>query len=142
MPWGPRPSPFFSFNFALFLVHVTRVCQLSATPHAPCDILIGVHPNRVVIGAWNSMLWPIWGFRPTFLDPYVVPSPGDWAIHRGGALFIEGSENVTVARCSFIRVGGNAVFLSGKVKLVPGSQLQTFITTPIPCPAAPSLTGL
>ena len=26
----------------------------------------------------------------TYLDPYEVPSGGDWAIHRGGTLFLDG----------------------------------------------------
>ena len=31
--------------------------------------------------------------RPTFMDPYEVPSGGDWALHRGAAVFIEGNES-------------------------------------------------
>lgn len=49
----------------------------------------------------------------TYLEPYVVPSPGDWSISRNGALFVSGAEHVTVESCAFVRVGGNAVFLSG-----------------------------
>ena len=41
------------------------------------------------------------GFRDaaaTFMNPHwSAPSGGDWSLHRGGALFIEGAENVTVA---------------------------------------------
>jgi len=53
--------------------------------------------------------------KPTFMEPYEVPSPGDWSIHRGGAIFIEGAEDLQIHRCSFLRVGGNALFLSGHV---------------------------
>jgi hypothetical protein len=49
----------------------------------------------------------------TFLQPYVVPSPGDWSIHPGGALFVDGSDDLDVDQCRFDRVGGNAIFLSG-----------------------------
>ena len=47
------------------------------------------------------------------LEPYVVPSPGDWSVHRGGAVMIEGAEGTTIEQCEFVRLGGNAVALSG-----------------------------
>ena len=50
----------------------------------------------------------------TYLEPYIVPSPGDWSISRNGALFVAGAEDVVVDRCKFYRVGGNGIFLSGK----------------------------
>lgn len=57
------------------------------------------------------------GFRiahtaSTFLKPYEAPSRGDWTIHRGGAVFMEGAEDCGVANCFFDAVGGNAVFLN------------------------------
>ncbi len=61
----------------------------------------------------------IWdGFRfaltaATFLEPYAVPSLSDWAIHRGGALFLEGARNCEIRDCYFDAVGGNAVFMNG-----------------------------
>jgi Right handed beta helix region len=57
------------------------------------------------------------GFRiahtaSTFLEEYDAPSLGDWTIHRGGAVFIEGAEDCTVERFFFDAVGGNGVFLN------------------------------
>ena len=52
---------------------------------------------------------------PTYLEPYVVPSPGDWSVHRGGAIMLEGSEGATITGCEFIRLGGNAIGISGHV---------------------------
>jgi len=57
------------------------------------------------------------GFRiahtaSTFLDVYEAPSLGDWSIHRGGAVYMEGTEHCTVTHCFFDAVGGNAVFLN------------------------------
>ena len=49
----------------------------------------------------------------TFLDRYEPVSRGDWAIHRGGAFFFEGTEDCLIEDCDFDQVGGNAVFLSG-----------------------------
>ena len=49
---------------------------------------------------------------PTFLDDYEVPSAGDWSVHRGGAVYIEGVENVTIGSNLFDQVGGNGVAIS------------------------------
>jgi len=43
------------------------------------------------------------GFRmtqtaSTFLADYDVPSLSDWAIHRGGAVFLEGTQSCAVRR--------------------------------------------
>jgi len=53
--------------------------------------------------------------RVTFLEQFEVPSGGDWAVHRGGALFVQDAENVTVAGLFFDQVGGNAIVLSNHV---------------------------
>jgi hypothetical protein len=58
------------------------------------------------------------GFRfaltaSTFLEPYEVPSLSDWAIHRGGAIFMEGARDCAIRDCFFDAVGGNAVFMNG-----------------------------
>jgi hypothetical protein len=48
----------------------------------------------------------------TFLLPYEVPSLSDWAIHRGGAVLMQGSRDCTIRHCWFDAVGGNAIFLN------------------------------
>ena len=45
-----------------------------------------------------------------------VPSGGDVSIHRGGAVFIEGAENILIEQNTFSEVGGNALFLSNYVR--------------------------
>ena len=57
------------------------------------------------------------GFRlthttPTFLEQYWVPSGSDWAIHRGGAVFMEGAQHCNIKDCWFDALGGNAVFMN------------------------------
>ena len=42
----------------------------------------------------------------------------DWTIYRGGAILVEGSENVSINNCSFFELGGNAVFVSNYNKNV------------------------
>lgn len=55
------------------------------------------------------------GFRDgleTIMEEWGAPSGGDWALHRGGAVFIEGAKDVTIQDCVFRRLDANAVFLS------------------------------
>lgn len=49
----------------------------------------------------------------TFMEQYEPLARGDWAIHRGGVVFMEGAENCNIKDCSFDYVGGNGVFMSG-----------------------------
>ena len=49
-------------NFDIILDHFSRISQLHITPHAPRATHYVVRMlNRVPIGGWNPMLWPIWG---------------------------------------------------------------------------------
>lgn len=36
----------------------------------------------------------------------------DWAIYRGGAILLDGTENVRIDNCKFYEIGGNAIFVS------------------------------
>mmetsp|Transcript_23634 Transcript_23634/g.73009 ORF Transcript_23634/g.73009 Transcript_23634/m.73009 type:complete len:873 (+) Transcript_23634:238-2856(+) len=61
------------------------------------------------------------GFRDariTYLDDWGVPSGGDWALHRGAAVFLEGVEGASVEASKFERVDGNAVLVSGYARSV------------------------
>jgi hypothetical protein len=71
----------------------------------------------------GSSAWPVShlelsGFtftctRRTCLDVYEDLARGDWAIHRGGAVFVQGAEDCTIRDCAFTELGGNAVFIDG-----------------------------
>ena len=50
--------------------------------------------------------------RITYLDPHGMPSGGDWALQRSGAVFLQGTHGVTVDSNAMIRLDGNAVMLS------------------------------
>jgi hypothetical protein len=57
------------------------------------------------------------GFRfahtnATVFERYEVPSLSDWAIHRGGTVFLSGAQDCVIRDCWFDAVGGNAVFFS------------------------------
>ena len=48
----------------------------------------------------------------TFLEKHDIPSLSDWAIHRGGSVFLEGARSCSIKDCWFDAVGGNAVFMN------------------------------
>ena len=41
------------------------------------------------------------GAAQTFLDSYEAPSGGDWSVHRGGAVFLHGAVNISLANINF-----------------------------------------
>lgn len=45
-----------------------------------------------------------------------------WALHRGGAIFLENTEKVHIDSCGFRDLGGNAVFLSGYTRNISVSN--------------------
>lgn len=48
----------------------------------------------------------------TFMKKYDIPSLGDWAIHRGGTILMEGTKDCLIKNCFFDAIGGNAVFMN------------------------------
>jgi len=51
--------------------------------------------------------------RYTYMDPHGVPSAGDWAMEREAAVFMQGTESVTLMNSVFERLDGTAVMISG-----------------------------
>jgi len=51
--------------------------------------------------------------RYTYMDPHGVPSAGDWALDRAGAIFLQGTVGAKFDGCSFERLDGNGVMVSG-----------------------------
>ncbi|MEI6894431.1 MAG: PDZ domain-containing protein [Colwellia sp.] len=50
--------------------------------------------------------------KQTFMKTKEPLLRSDWAIYRGGALLIDGTENISVANNIFHNLGGNAIFVS------------------------------
>jgi hypothetical protein len=48
----------------------------------------------------------------TFMETRELLLRTDWAIYRGGALFINGAEDCLIADCTIDRIGGNAIFIN------------------------------
>jgi len=51
--------------------------------------------------------------RAAMMDPWLVPSGGDWALRPAGAVHIVDAARVTVADALFVRLDANAVFIGG-----------------------------
>ena len=51
--------------------------------------------------------------QETFMEKYDIPSLGDWAIHRGGAVFLENTRHISIEENIFDAMGGNAIFVNG-----------------------------
>ncbi|MBC8325074.1 MAG: PDZ domain-containing protein [Verrucomicrobia subdivision 3 bacterium] len=48
----------------------------------------------------------------TFMDSQEQLLRSDWAIYRGGAFMLTGTEDVSILDCEFDQVGGNAIFVN------------------------------
>ena len=51
--------------------------------------------------------------RATFLETYEDLARGDWAIHRGGAVYFKNSQNCSVKDFHIEKIGGNGIFVDG-----------------------------
>ncbi len=62
----------------------------------------------------------------TFMDTKEQMLRSDWAIYRGGAFMLTGTENVSILDCEFDQVGGNAVFVNNynRGTLVKGCHIH------------------
>jgi len=61
------------------------------------------------------------GFRDaasTYMEKHGVPSGGDWALFRGGAVTLSNVNNIRIEKCRFRRLDGNGVILLGRTRKV------------------------
>ena len=89
----------------------------------PDDTLYVIPSLKILINVTASQDKPTTGisisgvnFRDTaytYMDPHGMPSGGDWALERTGALFLEGTENTLIENCIFERLDGNGIMISG-----------------------------
>ena len=54
----------------------------------------------------------------TAADVHWLPSEGDWALQRSGAITVEGAERVLIDRNQLTRCDGNGIFLGGYTRNV------------------------
>ncbi len=62
----------------------------------------------------------------TFMDCKEPLLRSDWAIYRGGAFFLTGTESISILDCEFDQVGGNAIFVNNynRNTLVKGCHIH------------------
>ena len=48
----------------------------------------------------------------TYLDDHGMPSGGDWALQRTGAIYLDGVENITISTNILTRLDGNAISIN------------------------------
>lgn len=49
----------------------------------------------------------------TYLDPHGLPSGGDWALQKQGAVTLVGTKSISIEDCLLTRLDGNAIFIGG-----------------------------
>jgi hypothetical protein len=47
--------------------------------------------------------------RHTYLNDYMVPSGGDWSVHRGGTIYLTNTKNVTITHNFLTQLGSNGI---------------------------------
>lgn len=90
-----------------------RAAEL-AVPLADSVVTVAGAPGAPAVGITLAG-FVVTQTRTTFLEAYEVPSGGDWALHRGGAVFVQDAEDIAVVNFTFSYTGGNAVFFSNHV---------------------------
>lgn len=69
----------------------------------------------------------------TYMENYEPLLRSDWTIYRGGAVFLENTQNVSITDCEFTNLGGNAVFVSkyNRGTLIQGNHIHEIGATGI-----------
>jgi len=98
--WPNSTSPSAAPDKTLVVVNLHTLLSLNASHTNPVTD-VTIQGLRFRDGADISLL------------PWGVPSGGDWGLHRGGAIFMEGTHNCAVDNCTFERLDGNAIMVSG-----------------------------
>ena len=57
----------------------------------------------------------------TYMRDYMVPSGGDWAVHRGGTMYLTNTKNITITHNLFTQLGSNGIALIDYNDMLPQS---------------------
>merc|ERR1711988_97364 len=107
--------------------HDRRTGQLylfhNGTGAPPADATVVVPLKQVLVNASGTQWNPVKDIKLqgikfsasafTYMMPHGVPSAGDWALDRYAAVFLQGTEDYLIDNCTFERLDGNAVMVSG-----------------------------
>ena len=103
-----------------FLDRDTRTLYFMPNGTMPKTFIAGQTPNIVSVhGDANLPVHDLtikgitFSHTPNnFLRRFEAPSGGDYSIHRGAALFLQGTERVLIEDCTFTHLGSNALVVS------------------------------
>jgi hypothetical protein len=75
----------------------------------PC--LISVSGNSIENSAHNVLIQGLILTQTsnTYMRDYMVPSGGDWAVHRGGSIYLTNTKNITITHNLLTQLGSNGV---------------------------------
>merc|ERR1711988_1343428 len=107
--------------------HDRRTGQLylfhNGTGAPPADATVVVPLKQVLVNASGTQWNPVKDIKLqgikfsasafTYMMPHGVPSAGDWALDRYAAVFLQGTQNYMIEDCTFERLDGNGVMVSG-----------------------------
>ena len=117
--WFQRRAGEFFFDKASSKLYL----NYNGTGAPPADMEVVVPQKQVLLNASASQFAPLTNISfkgvtytaasYTYMMPHGVPSAGDWALDRYGAIFLQGTEGATFDGCTFDRLDGNGVMVSG-----------------------------
>ena len=100
-------------NCALYIDGIITFLRYNGTGAPPADTSFVVPQEKVLVNLTGSQWEPITGVKltnikytaaaPTYMERHGVPSAGDWALDRFAAIFLQGTEGVTINNCTFER---------------------------------------
>ena len=104
----------------------------NGTGAVPSDATFVVPKTQVLVNASGTQWKPVTNVKlenivytasaATYMERHAVPSAGDWALDRFSAVFLQGTEGATVTNCTFTRLDGNAVMVSGYNRNATGAH--------------------
>lgn len=93
----------------------------TGAPAADTSVVV---PQKLVLVNMSGTQWdPVKNVKLTgtkytataysYMEPHSVPSAGDWALERFAAIYLQGTEGALIDGCTFERLDGNGVMVSG-----------------------------
>ena len=95
----------------------------NGTGAPPAEASVVVPQTQILLKMVGTQWKPVMGVKHsgityraaayTYMEPHAVPSAGDWALERMAAVFVQGTEGASFDQCTFERLDGNALMVSG-----------------------------
>ena len=93
----------------LYFIPNGTIPDIFVASQIPC--LISLHGNSIHEPVSNVLIRGLIFTQTsnTYLRDYMVPSGGDWSVHRGGTIFLNSTINITISENLFTELGSNAI---------------------------------